>query len=145
MAFALTKFSARGIDIAGPSYKRGIQQVVLDITATTADVDLDLGDDAGTFWAAAIANATYGALATKALAVLQVIVAQSSALVAVKSAQLLDRVQIGTVAGAGEYSLAVVNVRPNIAFNAADGEEAIKIVLEYELNDNIYPVVATYG
>lgn len=145
MAFALTKFHARAVDIASPSYKRGIQQVVLDITATTADVDLDLGDDSGTFWTAAQGNATYGALATKALEVLNKIVDQSAALVAVKSQQLIDRVQIATVAAAGQYSLAIQDVRPNIAFNAADGETSMKIILEYELNDNIFPVIATYG
>jgi hypothetical protein len=145
MAFALTKFQARGVDIAGPSNKRGIQQVVLNITGAAADVDLDIGDDAGTFWTAAKADSTYGSLATKALEVLQNIVANASSLVAVKSEQLIDRIQIAAVSGAGEYSLAVVNTRPNIAFNAADGETSYEIILEYELDDKQYPVVATYG
>jgi hypothetical protein len=117
----------------------------MDITAAAADVDLDVGDDSGTFWTAAQADSTYGALATKALAVLQDIVSVSAALVAVKSEQLIDRIQIASVSGAGEYSLAVVNTRPNIAFNAADGETSIKLILEYELDDEQYPIVASYG
>lgn len=145
MAFALTRFEARSIDIASVTYKRGVQQVVMDITGSSADVDLDIGDDAGTFWTAAIANATYGTLATNALAVLQKIVAQAAALVAVQSQQLLDRIQIATVSGAGQYSLAVVNTRPNLAFNAGDGETAYKIILTYELNNYIQPIAALYG
>lgn len=144
MAFKLTGFHARGVDVAGPSYKRGIQQVVLTIEATAADVDLDVGDDSGTFWTAAEADSTYGSLATKAKTILNNIVDQASKLVAVKSQELLDRVQVGTVSGAGEYSVAVQDKRPNIAFNAADGETAITLILEYELNDSIYPVVASY-
>lgn len=145
MAFALTRFEARSVDIASVSYKRGIQQVVLDITGTAADVDLDLGDDSGTFWTAALANSTYGDLAAKALEILQKIVDQAAALLAVDSQQLIDRVQVASVSGAGEFSLAVQNTRPNIAFNAADGELAYKIVLTYELNNYIYPINALYG
>lgn len=94
MAFALTKYEARSLDIASPTYKRGIQQVVLDITGTSADVDLDLGDDSGTFWTAAQANTTYGELAKKALASLKRIVDQAQALVSVESQELLTKNQI---------------------------------------------------
>jgi hypothetical protein len=145
MAFSLIAFHARGVDIAGPSYKRGIQQVVMDVVATAADVDMDIGDDSGTFWTDCLANATYGALATQALSALQGIVAQSAALISVQSEQLIDRVQVGTPSGADEYSLAIQDMRPNIAVNAADGELAWKLVLTYELNNFIYPVNQSYG
>lgn len=145
MAFALTAYQARSVDIASPSYRQAIQEVVLDITGTTADVDLDIGDNTGTFWTAAQANTTYGALAAKALESIQRIVSQSDALVQVMSQQLLDRIQIATVAGAGEYSLAIQNLRPNIAFNAADGETSYKIILRYELKTGILPEIALYG
>lgn len=145
MAFALTGAMARGIDIAGPSQKRGIQQIVLRITGTTADVALDIGTAAGTFWTAAIANTTYGTLASNFLNNVMVpLSSQSTSLVAVKSAQLLDRVQIATPNGAGQYALAVGVLGPNLSFNAADGETAYYIVLEYELNDLIPPIVASY-
>lgn len=215
MAFALTKFSARGIDIAGPSYKRGIQQVVLDITGTSADIDLDLGDDSGTFWTAAQANGTYGALATKALEILKKIVAQSVALVGVDSQQLAtrnvlvaldsaasvggsatetltvtgllttDKILAATIVedganaayiqeaaktcavagqyivtfsanpGAGaevrvlvqraNYDVTIQDLRPNLALAAGSGETSYKLILNYELADNQYPVVASYG
>jgi cytochrome c551/c552 len=145
MAFALVAYHARGVDVVGPSYKRGIQQVVLDITATANDVDLDIGDDSGTFWTAALANATYGALATKALASLQRIVAQSAALVAVSSEQLLDRVQTAAAGGNGEFALAIQNTRPNITVNAADGETAWKVILTYELDNYAFPEIQSLG
>lgn len=94
MAFALTKYEARSLDIASPTYKRGIQQVVLDITGTSADVDLDLGDDSGTFWTAAKANTTYGELASKALTNLQKIVSQAQALVSYESQELMGKSQV---------------------------------------------------
>lgn len=215
MAFALTKFSARGIDIAGPSYKRGIQQIVLDITGTSADVDLDLGDDSGTFWTAAKANGTYGALATKSLEILKKIVAQSVALVGVDSQQLstrnvlvaldsaasvggsatetltvtglltTDKILAATIvedganaayiqeaaktcAAAGQYvvtfsanpgagaevrvlaqranyDVTIQDLRPNLALAAGSGETSYKLILNYELADGQFPVVASYG
>lgn len=145
MAFALVAYHARCVEIASTSYKRGIQQVVLDITALATDVDLDIGDDSGTFWTAAIADATYGTLATNALASLQRIVGQAAALVGVASEQLIDRVQIGSLTGAGQYTLAVQDVRPNIAVDAADGETAWKLILTYEMDNFISPETASFG
>lgn len=140
MAFALTAFEARTVDIKSVSYKKGIQQVVFDISGTTADVDLDIGDFAGTFWTAAQANVTYGSLAVGALEVLQKIVAQASALSAVESQQLIDRVQVAALSGAGQYTLAVQNLLPNIAFDAADGETSYKIIVDLEMNNSVFPV-----
>lgn len=145
MAFALTRYSARGLNITSPVYKQGVQEVVLGITGTAADVDLDIGDDGGTFWTDAEANTTYGELATNALASLKRIVGNSEALQAVQSQQLLDRIQIATPAGAGEFSLAIQDKRPNIAFFAGDGETSYLIVLRYELNQAAPIEFAQYG
>lgn len=215
MAFALTGFSARGIDVKTPTKKRGIQQVVLSVTGAAADVDLDIGDDAGTFWTAAQADATYGALAAKALTILNQIVDNAAALVAVKSPELLVKNIVTTLDSAasaggsatetltvtgllttdkilgativedganpayiqeaaktcatnGQYvvtfsadpgagaevrvliqrdgaAITTQDKRPNITMDAATGETSYTIILEYELNDGIYPVVANYG
>lgn len=146
MAFALTGSVARGIDIAGPNFKRGIQQVTLRITGLAANVDLDIGDQTGNFWTQAQADGTYGTLATKVLNnVFVPLASQVTALLAVKSPQLLDRVQVATLAANGEYTLAVDALGPNIAVFAGDGETSFwYIVLEWELNDNIPPIVASY-
>ena len=145
MAFALVAFRARQVDIASPSLKRGIQQVVLDITAAATDVDMDIGDDSGTFWTACLADATYGELAEQALDILQRIVAQAAAFVGCASQQLIDRVQVASLSGAGEFTLAVQNTRPNLAFSAADGETAWKLILTYEMDNGIQPMYASLG
>lgn len=145
MAFALVGFHARGVEVTSPSLKRGIQQVVLDITAAATDVDMDIGDDSGTFWTACIADSTYGSLASSALTVLQAIVAQSAAFVGCASEQLIDRVQVASLTGAGEFTLAVQNSRPNLAFNAADGETSWKLILTYELDNFIQPTYSSLG
>ena len=144
MAFALTKFVSYGYDIAGPSKKRGIQRATLTISATTADVDLDIGDDSGTFWTAAAADSTYGALASKALEVLQKIEDNALAFHRIDSEQLLDRIQAAAASGTA-YVLAVQNKRPNLTFDAANGETSWVIDLEWLLNDGIYPIVSSFG
>lgn len=144
MAFALTAYEARAIDIGTTTFKRGIQQVVFDITGTTADVDLDIGDSAGTFWVAAQANATYGTLAASALASLTRIAGQSTWM-SWQSPQLADRVQVASLTTTGQYSLATDTLGPDFAFNAANGETSYKIILTYEMNNFIFPEVLALG
>lgn len=145
MAFALTKFMAVGVDYAGVSNRNGVQKVIMNITGTTSDVALDIGTAAGTFWTAAIANATYGTIATAALAKLQAIAANSPALFRVNSMKLLPRVQVATLTAAGQFTLAVGVIGPNIAFNAADGETSIVLNLEYALPDFVFPIISQIG
>lgn len=145
MAFALTGYFARSVEIGSTSYKRGIQQVVLNITGTVDDVDLDIGDDDGTFWTAAVADTVYGTLASNALISLTAIAGQSAALVAVESQELIDRVQVASLSTTGQYSLAIDAIGPNIAVYTADGELTYKIILVWELNDYIMPITASYG
>lgn len=145
MAFALTSYVGRGVEIGSVQYKKGLQQVVMTITGTAADVALDLGDASGTFWTDALADATYGSLAAKALESLQRISAQSVACVDVQSAQLLDRVQVASLTGAGQYTLATGTIAPDIAFNAADGELSYYIILTYELNNRVFPEMINLG
>lgn len=144
MAFALTKFEARGINYSGPSKKRGVQQAYLKITGLVGDVSLGLGDDSGTFWTAALADATYGAMAAKVQAILQRITANAVGLLDVKSEQLLDRLQAAAAAGTS-YTLAIQDHRPNIVFAAGQGETFYDLVLEWELNEGIFPETASYG
>lgn len=146
MAFSLRKFKADGIRVSGPNRKRAVQLVELHITALATDVDLDIGDNTpGTFWTAALADATYGALATTARAKMVEIAAISNGLVAIKSPQLLDRIQIAAVAAAGQYSVAVDTLGPDIAVNAADGETSWVIQLEYALKDGYEAINADLG
>jgi hypothetical protein len=145
MAFALTKFQAWPVPLSATSWKRAAQRAELHITALAADVDLDIGDDAGTFWTAAIANATYGVVASSALTVLQTIADAANGLTEVGTPQLLDRVQIAAAPAAGQYVLAIQDHRPNITFAAADGELTYTIVLEWSLPDANVGYTAQYG
>lgn len=145
MAFALTSFQARSLDIQSTSKKRGVQQIVMGITGTTADVALDISNSAGTFWTAAQANATFGTLATKALAILVALQSQVTALKDIKSEKLIARVRVATLSAAGQYTVTITSHLPSIAFNAADGETAISLLLEFEMVDGQFPVIASYA
>lgn len=145
MAFAISKARFYGIDSAGPSKVRGRQGLELHITAAATDIDLDIGDDTpGTFWTAAIANAATGAMATKIQETLQALDDYATFL-SVESAQLADRIQIAAVVGAGTYSVAIENQRPNIAVHTADGETAWQIVITWLLPDAAAAICQNWG
>ena len=144
MSFAVTKFRAGGIKLNGPSVKRSIQRVVLEITGTTADVALDLGDDSGTFWTDALADSEYGALAAKALAALQAIVAQAVTLIDHKNDQNFDRLQAASASGTS-YQVAIQNKRPNYTYAASNGETSYVVELSYELINDQFPITEEYG
>lgn len=144
MAFALTKFNSYGIDVAGPSFKRGMQHATFTITALVTDVALDLSAAGGTFWTAAIANATYGTLATNALVVLGQIQNIAAQLWSIKSEQLLDRLQEASATGT-DYTVAITTHTPDITCAASNGETAWVIDLEWQLTDGSFPIVASYG
>ncbi len=147
MTFALTGFKAFGIECEGATRKWGRQRALLYITAAATDVDLDLGDDTpGTFWTAALANATYGALASQAQDTLQNISAQVNGLMGFKCKQFLVRVQVAALSTTGQYCVVdVTNDRPNITMTASDGETSYIIELEWDLSDNSQPVVSDLG
>lgn len=145
MSFAITRARFYGINSEGPSYVRGVQVLELDISAAATDVDMDIGDDTpGTFWTAAVANAATGAMASTILARLQALDDYATFL-SVASKQLADRIPKASAPGAGEYTLALENERPNLTFSAADGETAWKLVITWTLPDAQQPIVANYG
>jgi hypothetical protein len=144
MSFALTYFEAEHVKLAGPGPRWGIQAVQMTVTGLAADVDLDIGDDAGTFWTAAIADATYGDLATSALASLKKILAQGT-VSKVYSPEIDSGFRRAAAAGAGVYAFALQDKRPNWTFNAAEGLTSYTIFIEYYLNQNILPVAESYG
>lgn len=138
MAFALTKFRAYGQLPDGASTRRR-QMAELTITAAAADVDLDISDSGGTFWTAALADSDYGDLAQSALTFLTNIAGASEGLIAVDSEDLLGRVKVASVSGAGQYELAVNSKLPDLTYNAGDGPTSQTLVLEWALNDSQMP------
>ena len=137
MAFALTASYAYPQLISAPiGARRGNQVIELYISAAATDVDLDIGDLAGTFWTAVSASQ----MGASVLAQLTVLYPQFSAVgtIAISSPQLLDRVQVAAVSTTGQYSVAIngTTLMPEIAVNAADGELVWQIVLTQVLNVN---------
>ncbi len=146
MAFALTSFLADGTPCIGASVEKAVQRVILTATGTTADIDLDIGDDTGTFWTAAIANATYGEMATQALATLQKVITQATTWQSVYSPEIDASTQLrAAAAGAGTYTLTFQNSRPNYLFNASAGLLAYTVIIEYVLKPALHPVTLSYN
>lgn len=142
MAFALTKFKAYGLKTQGPTRVLGQQVVELHITAANTDTDLDIGDDAGTFWGAVDATD----LGAEALRLLKEIIAdKAQGLLAVHGEELVGRLRVAAASGAGEYSLAVDNNRPNIGWFNTDAPTSYVVQLVYQLTDNLFPTFAELG
>lgn len=144
MAFALTTFRARGLEIMGSQPDRAIQQIVMTAIGLATDVALDLGTDAGTFWTAALADATNGALATAALPILTNIVANAQAMSRWFISEIIDRLQAASASGTS-YTVTIDHLRPTLAFAASNGLTSYTIILEYVLKAGILPIEANYG
>jgi hypothetical protein len=98
MTFALTQFKAYGVRASAATRQHTWQVAEFGITAANTDTALDISSDTsgslGTFWTAAIANSTYGTLATNALGVIQAIVNNINTLQTVSSEALLTRQEV---------------------------------------------------
>jgi len=140
MAFAITKCKAYGIQSGAATRSKGIQVVELELTGTTSDVDMDLGDDDGTFWGDVETSSP--TVYANALALFQKIGAGALGFLDIKGPQLFDRVQVASLTTTGQILKAVEENRPNISFNAADGEETYQLVLTWMCGQSFSPVVA---
>ncbi len=151
MAFAVTKFNAYGVLNTSPSIKRGTQLVELTITGANTDVAYDLGTTGGTFWTSAVADATYGGIATAARDfMLTTLYGQVASCINVSSQQLNDpvgRYQAGS-ASSDTYTKAVAAVTTpviELAFASAHAPTSGVYVYEWLLADNTEPLFASYG
>lgn len=138
MAFALTSFMADGYKLSGPQPQRQTQKLIFGITGLTTDVDLDIGDLSGTFWTAAVANATYGAMATSVRAWITANYSNWAAVSKVFVQELFDRVQAAAASGAA-YAQALNSTTklPEYTFAASNGETVYTVVVELEMVNNI--------
>lgn len=94
MAFAITKCKAYGLQTGAPTRSKGFQVVELQLTGLNTDVDLDLGDDTGTFWTA-VATSSPNCYAS-VLALLQNISANTLAFMGVQGEQLVAREKVAS-------------------------------------------------
>lgn len=147
MAFALTSFFADGTRYSGPGPYRATQTYVFTITGTTDDVDLDIGDYDGTFWTDAIADATYGEMATQVVAQLERLEANYVNTVKVYTPQIDGSGALLRAAapGAGEYTLALENFLPDYEFDTGEGLTAYTVTVELLLKPNYLPSNLAYN
>jgi len=137
MAYAINKFSARGIRLEGSGRKHAVQRVEFQITGLASDVALDVsGITSGalsTFWTQATADSSYGSLASSALDVVRSINGLGGTLDLVKAEQLIPRIQVASVPSTTQYILGVTNHLPVLTFAAANGPTTLNLVLEIGL------------
>lgn len=145
MAFALTKLRTWGDKIQSATALRGTQVVELSITQLDTDVDCDIGDATGTFWTAAVADATYGDIATAALTQLLAIATQTLQILTVKSETLLPRLRDDSSPASTDYSLGINNHLPNIGFASGSAPTTWVLELDLRLDDGQFPVTTTIG
>ncbi len=147
MAFALTKAEFRSLEYQNVSFKRGIQEVRLTVTGANTDIDLDIGDIAGTFWTAALLDATYGTMATLVLAQLEAVVASSAFFrqLICPVLQCSAYIQAASAPGATQYSLTTDTYGPDILLASGTAPTAYDIILQYELAAGAFPISAQYN
>jgi hypothetical protein len=146
MAFALTSFRSYGVYIDEPITKRAVQYVHMTITALGADVDLDVGDAAGTFWTAAVADATHGTNAAKAKTAWVEILSKAKAIASMQSFEISkSKTPCGASAvGAGLVKINGTALAPEILFHTAEGITALTLNFVIELKDEHAPVRLSY-
>jgi hypothetical protein len=145
MAFALTKFLAYGIDNTETVRTRGLQRVVMIVTAAATDVSMDIGNLIGTFWTAAQADPIYGGLATKALSYITQIAAGALVFSATKGTIANNYNKAPTAATATDYALSLTSNIPTYTFDTASAPTAAVVIMEWELSDGVVPVTADLG
>lgn len=95
MTFSLQQFKAYGVRASGDTRQHTWQVAEFGIVAANTDTALDISSDTsgslGTFWTAATGDATYGTLATNALATIQAIIGITNTLKTVDSEALLAK------------------------------------------------------
>lgn len=151
MAFALTKFKADCIRHTGPTRSHGEQIAIFVTTAADTDTDMDISDEDGTFWTDALADATYGDLATAAWNIFfdkspyGSIPSVIASLIAVESETLLARMRDDSSPAGTDYSLVIADNLPDLGFASGDAPESMILVLRWLLQDGAEPVIADLG
>lgn len=136
MAFGLTSIKAYGIETAEATRSKYLQVLEMEITGTSADVALDIGNTSGTFWGD-VSDAT-------AAAVIDDIYGKVEKHISLSVPELLAKTQIlsgGTVATT-EYKVASPESTSfAITIFAAEGLTAYNLCMVWSLKDDHLPVV----
>ncbi len=150
MAFALTRFKSYARRHDGENRSHAEQVCELHITAANTDTAYDLDNGAGTFWTAALADATYGSLATTAKAVfLTAIPAVKHRCMSVNGEPLVgEYLRVLSGASGKQYIVAIGTTTahmPNLTFVSGSAPTAITLFITWSLVDGIEAVVSDLG
>lgn len=146
MAFQLQKAKLFTVQIPNATGKQGYQGIELLIArGQSTDTALDIYNIAGTFWADAIADATYGSYATKAKAAYAGIEGSLNGIVSLEilaNTGPMYRVN-GAPSAATEYRVQNGETFPvfglNITLNSNAAPATIRLVAVLDLVDNAVP------
>lgn len=149
MAFALTNARFYKVEIPSAVDKRGLQGIEMTVTRLTADTDLDFGDVDGTFWTAAIADATYGTLSTLALGEFKKIASNIEAIVSLEITAVNGvMLRVASASTATQYDLTNAATFPETEFVVTLGANAapatLKIRALLSLNSDVNTVDYTF-
>lgn len=138
MTLALTSVIAYGVQAEEPLNKYYRQFLQLEFTAAATDLTLDFGAVAGTFWTAV--GATDPGLT--ALAALKDIASRAKGgnAYCLSSPQLVDRVQVLTLAAVSQYKIVADPLGPSLSVFTADGKTSWLVTIEWVLKPQAEPV-----
>lgn len=148
MSFAITKFKAYGIRAEGAVRPHCQQVFSFTFTAANTDIAYDLGTSGGTFWTSAIADTTYGSLATAVRTLLLTRLPgmlPDSALVGIQGEPIKTYIQVAAGAVGSQYTLAISSSMPTITFVAGSAPTAWVLNLTWNLADGMEAIAADYG
>ena len=145
MAFQMLRahfYASEGSKAVSPGTLQTCEMV---ITGAAGDVDLDLDDFSGTFWTAALADATYGAVALLIKKALQNVAKSVASTHHVGGNFILyrPRVPAGAEAAAtGAYSANYNNTTklPNFTFDTANGPQGTNIIVTWDMTPGTQPM-----
>lgn len=150
MAFAVTAWKSYPLHVDAALTKRFTQCVEMVITGANTDIDADIGDIStpGQFFTDAIADATYGTIATNLKTHLASLVAKGSHLVSMASEELdsnYDRVSGAPALGTEYQVVTFTSHLPEILFVAGGAPTSWKLTLHLALKAGEWPLKQESG
>lgn len=136
MAFGVTSLKAFGVGTYEGNRDQFIQVLQMDITGVAADVALDIGAAAGTFWTS-VANPTLNRI-------VQDIFTRVDHHISLSVPELLAKTQIasGASTGAGQYKvIAPQNTGFIITIHTGEGLTAYSLTMTWTLKQDHAPVI----
>lgn len=148
MAFALVDATLCQTEIPNAVKKYGLQYIELKVTRTSSDTDCDIGDTAGTFWTDVTADATYGALAQRALDEWKKVAGKIRGVVSIEAvANNAPLIRAGSASSATNYALSNNGTyplfEPVVTFNGSVNPATVTLILQLSLTDTTTPAEFT--